>query len=70
MELITSILTLLPLLKTSDEGQKRKNLRLIKKTRKKLYKEYKKDGFTEDEKTKLTEIDNAIVEALIELGKF
>ena len=69
MELIGLILNALPLLKTSDDGQKRKNFRLIKKNRKRLYREYRKDGFTEEELSNLQKIDSAIVEALLELGK-
>lgn len=70
MELIKIILGLLPLLKTSDEGQKRKNLRLIKKSRRQLYRQFKKGGISEEEQLKLNQIDNAIIDALLSLNKF
>jgi len=70
MELLKLALGLIPLLKTSDEGQNRRNLRMMKKTRKKLYREFKKDGISEEEQAQLNKIDTAIIEALIGLGKF
>ena len=70
MGILDLALGLIPLLKTSDEGQNRKNLRLMKKSRKKLYKQFKKDGISEEEQAQLNKIDTAIIEALIGLGKF
>lgn len=61
---------LLGLLKVSEEGQRRKNLRQVKKTRKQMYRQFKKDGIDEMEKALLDRLDVAIVEAAIELGEF
>jgi hypothetical protein len=69
MEIITKLLGLIEVFKSSESGQKRRNLKLIRKTRRKLFKQYKKGGFTEDELLKLEKVDNAIVEALLELGE-
>lgn len=56
--------------KTNDSRERRRNIRKIKKNRRVLYKLFKKDGFTEEEKTMLSDIDHAWVDAVIELGKF
>jgi hypothetical protein len=58
------------LTKVNDEREQRRNIRTIKTNRRKLYKIFKKDGFTDDERQKLAQVDSAWVSALIELGKF
>jgi hypothetical protein len=70
VELILKILAALPLLKSSKEAERRKNLRLIKRTRKQLYRLFKKDGFTEEETEKIKEVDTLIINAIIHLNKF
>lgn len=67
IQLITSALTLLTV---TEDGQKRKNLRAVRKSRKKLYRMVKKDGITEEEQKLLSKLDNAIVECAISLSEF
>ena len=55
---------------TTDEREQRRNLRAFKKPRKKIYKEFKKDGFTQQERESLNKLDNAYVEMTLQLGKF
>lgn len=69
-EILKLISGALPLLTSSDAGQRRRSLRMFRKHRKKLYKELKKDGFTEEEKAILAKVDNAYIEAMISLNKF
>lgn len=70
MKELLELLQLLPLLKVSDSRERRRNLRAFKKGRRRLYRNYKKDGFTTQEKEDLKRLDNAYVEMLLELGKF
>jgi len=69
MGLLSDVFSLLPLLKTSEDGQKRRNLKLITKKRKQLYRKYKKGGISEAEQKVLDRIDNAIVESMISLSE-
>lgn len=62
--------TTLPLLTSSNEGQKRRSLRMFRKLRRKLFKELKRGGITDEEKITMQEIDSAYVETMISLGKF
>ena len=55
---------------TNDEREKRRNLTAFKKHRRKIRRDFKKDGFTDQEKALLAELDNAYVELLLSLGKF
>ena len=71
IEMIGTTLKLITgLTQVSDEGQKRRNVRAIKRNRRKIYRLFKKDGFTDEEKKMLMEIDHAWVQATLELGKF
>lgn len=55
---------------TTDEREQRRNLKAFKKHRKQIYKEFKKDGFTQQERESLNKLDNAYVEMTLQLGKF
>ena len=55
---------------TSDAREQRRNLRSFKKHRRKIYKEFKKDGLTEAEQQALNKLDSAYVEMTLQLGKF
>jgi valyl-tRNA synthetase len=71
LELLTVTLPLInSLTKTNDKREQRRNIRSIKKNRRKIYKVLKKDGLNEEEKEMLQEIDHAWVQATIRLGKF
>lgn len=71
LELLKLTLPLITnLTKTNDERELRRNLRAIKKNRRKIYKVLKKDGLNEEEKNMLKEIDHAWIEAVLKLGKF
>jgi hypothetical protein len=67
MDLIPLITAAIALLKTSEAGQKRRNLRMAKKTLKQLQREFKKGGFTEEEKSMLEELQQAIIDKTINL---
>lgn len=69
MGLLSDVMGLLPLLATTKDGQKRRNLKLIVKKRKQLYRKYKKDGISETEQKNLDRIDNAIVDSMISLSE-
>ena len=58
--LIASVLTLI---KPSEDGQNRKNIRLAKRIAKTIKKEIKKNGITEQEKFQLQEMNIALTEA-------
>lgn len=64
LPLITNLTTV------NDQRELRRNIRTIKRNRRKLYKIFKKDGWTETEKEQMASIDTAWVNAIIELGKF
>lgn len=68
--IISVISNAMQLLTVSEEGQKRKNLGAVKRTRRQLHRQFKKDGINDDEKLLLDKLDNAIVNIAIELGKF
>ncbi len=72
--MITEILKIIgPLVQllANDTGRgHRKNLRMYRKYRRKLFKEFKKDGFTEEETRILEKIDTTYIESLLKLGKF
>lgn len=67
MDIIPLITTALALLKSSEDGQKRRNLKLAKKTLKQLTREFKKGGFTEEETVMLNKLREAIIKKTIEL---
>ena len=67
-ELLPFITAALGLLKSSKDGQERKNLRVVKRTYKQLKKEFGKDGLDDEEKAMLKKLKNAIVERTLELG--
>lgn len=62
----------LELIKPNPEGQSRKqdrrDLKAVIKLRRRLYRRMKKGGWTEEEKTRLKEIDDAIFNRTMELG--
>lgn len=60
--LVPFITAAMGLLKKSPEGQKRRNLKIAKKTLKQLTKEFKKDGLDPEEIALLNKLRNAIVE--------
>lgn len=70
MEILKTITEALGLLKVSDAGQRRKNLRAVKKTRRQMYRTFKKDGIDELEKALLDKLDIAIVDAALSLNEF
>lgn len=55
---------------TTPERERRRNLRAFKKHRRKIYRDFKKDGLTEEETTLLKGLDAAYVKMLLELNKF
>jgi hypothetical protein len=59
---------ILNLTKTNDARELRRNIRSIKKNRRKIYKIMKKNGINEEEEKILSKIDTAWVNAVIELG--
>jgi type II secretory pathway pseudopilin PulG len=63
-QLLTATLTLLT---SSKEGQKRKNLKLAKRTLRQLTRQFKKGGFTEQETELLNKLQLAIIEKTLEL---
>ena len=70
MDFVKLAAALLELLKPNEAGQMRKNLRLFRKGRKKVYRDFKKGGFTKEETEILAKLDNAYVEMLLSLNKF
>lgn len=70
-EVITVTLGLITaLLGSNDKKERRRNLRAIKRNRRKIYKAFKKDGFTEEELVALKDLDHAWVQATLKLGKY
>lgn len=67
MDIIPLITALIALLKASDDGQKRRNLRLAKKTLKQLTREFKKGGLSEKEIGMLDQLKEAILQKTIKL---
>ena len=67
MELIPLITTLLSLLKPTEGGNDRRNLRVAKRTYKQLKKEFKKDGFNEEETEMLILLRASILKRTLEL---
>jgi hypothetical protein len=65
----TVIAELFKLLEPTETRLQIKRLRQFRRGRKKLYKEFKKDGLTNDEKATLEKLDSAYVEMLLKLGK-
>lgn len=68
-ELLPLITVALQLLKTSGDGQERRNLRVVKRTYKQLKREFKKDGFSKDELEALEQLRDAILDRTLQLGK-
>ena len=68
MELIPLISTLLSLLKPTEGGNDRRNLRVAKRTYKQLKKEFKKDGFDADELEMLEVLKKSIFKRTLELS--
>lgn len=68
MELIPLITTLLSLLKPSEGGNDRRNLRVAKRTYKQLKKEFKKDGFDSDELEMLDSLRKSILKRTLKLN--
>ena len=68
MELIPLITTLLSLLKPTDSGNDRRNLRVAKRTYKQLKREFKKDGFDAEELEMLEVLKKSIFKRTIELS--
>ena len=66
-EVLPLISALLGLLKPNSNGNERRNLRVAKRTYKKLRKEFKKDGLDEEEKAMLKELKISIVKRTLEL---
>lgn len=70
-EVIKTTLSLIgSLSQTNDDRELRRNVRAIKRNRRKIYRQFKKDGLTDEEKNMLRDIDHAWVQATLELGKF
>lgn len=69
MQLLPFLTAAMNLLKTGTEGQRRKNLRVVKRTYKQLKKEWSKDGLDDQEKEMLSKIKQAIVAATLELAE-
>lgn len=65
--LIPFITAALGLLQKSPSGQKRRNLKIAKKTLKSLTKEFAKDGLDPEEKALLNKLRAAIVEKTVSL---
>lgn len=64
--LVTALLNLLKLAKGSSQ---RKNLRIVKRTYRSIRREYKKNGFTKDERRELKVLKLNILQRTIDLGK-
>lgn len=62
------VVGLFKLLEPTETRLQIKRLRQFRKGRRKLYKQYKKDGLTKDEKATLARLDSAYVEMLLKLG--
>lgn len=63
-QLITSTMEML---KATNGGQKRRNLRLAKKTLRQLTRQFKRKGFTEQETELLNKLQIAIIDKTINL---
>jgi len=62
------VVGLFKLLEPTSTRLQIKRLRQFRKGRRKLYKQYKKDGLSEEEKATLARLDSAYVEMLLKLG--
>lgn len=70
-QLITEAFKLLAgITSTTPERERRRNLRAFKKHRRKIYRDFKKDGIDEQEQKLLDGLDAAYVKMLLDLGKF
>jgi len=71
LELLGPVLKAVDIFERSEDGQKRANLKTMRRERKKLYKFLKKDGeISAQDQELLNKADNAIVNAMIKLGEF
>lgn len=55
---------------TNDDKEQRKNINAFKRHRRKIYRDFKKDGISSEEQALLDKLDLAYVEMLLKLGKF